>query len=167
METSESEEQNLDDLEITLPDVSAMDFGGDELGQIRNLLLGAHGRQMQERINRVESEVLTVISELRGHIDSRFEALEGRVNAEVDVRTSVATNLVARLDEESKARSDAHEDLRSDLDRHSTEIQQQFGIAKSELEERIASVDVDLRERHVDRSALADLFERAAQNFAD
>ncbi len=161
---SSSEEETNAVLEINLPGTAASDFGDDELGQIRNLLFGKHARQTLDRIDRVEEQLLQAIQELQDQVDQRFNELEARLTDEVEVRTSVATNLVTRIDEEAKARRDAQIDLRTEFDRRSTEARKHLMTTRGELTDRIESVDADLRERNVDREALASLFERAATN---
>lgn len=165
--TSKTGAQNNDGLEITLPDGAPSNFGNDELGQIRSLLFGQHASETLARIERVEHDLLNAIAEMQKTIDARFAEMENRIAAEVDVRTSVAANIVTRIDEEAAARRDAQIDLRTNIDRRSAQIRQDLRSATSELSERIHDVDADLRERNVNREALADLFEQAANNLTN
>ena len=165
--TSKTGAQNNDGLEITLPDGAPSNFGNDELSQIRSLLFGQHASETLARIERVEHDLLNAIAEMQKTIDARFAEMENRIAAEVDVRTSVAANIVTRIDEEAAARRDAQIDLRTNIDRRSAQIRQDLRAATSELSERIHDVDADLRERNVNREALADLFEQAANNLTN
>lgn len=151
------EEQTV---EINLPGTAG--FGEGELGQIRNLLLGQHARETAERVARLETEVLDTIAELRAEMDERFAGVDSRIAAEVDTRTSVATNLVTRIDEEAQARRNAQIDLRTDLDRSAAKIRDQIGSARDDLRNQIETVDADLRDQKVDRETLASLFEATA-----
>lgn len=164
-----------DEAEIVLPDALPSGEASDELAQIRALLFGEHARKSLERIERVEAAVLEQLADLRAYIDTRIGEVEARLANEVDVRTSVATNLVTRLDEESQARRDGHAGLRRDLDEATERLQQQLGGARAELVERIERTNADLRERDIDlrrrsesiRSSLADVFGEAASILED
>ncbi len=133
-----------EDVEINLDEPTGAEFGHDEIGQVRNLLLGSHARATLERLERVEQELIAAIDEATSSIGRRLDDLEGR------------------LDEESKARRGGQIDLRSDFERRSAEIRHQIGSKSMELTEKIENVDATLRERHVDRYTLAGLFEQAA-----
>lgn len=134
------------DIEIHLPGTSGEEFGDGEIGQIRNLLMGEQNRAMVERVNRVESELLTALDDMAKQIDARLKEIN------------------KRLDTESSTREGLEIDLRSDIERQSTEIRHQIGSAQMELKDQIENVDASLRERHVDRYTLAGFFEQAAAN---
>ena len=136
--------------DIVLPDTALASFGSDELGQIRNLLLGEHAQQMLERVERVESEVLVALTELRDHVDARFGEVESELAAEVDIRKNVGASLVTRIDEEAQARRDAQIDLRFAVERSTEQITDQLKAQRSELADRIESTNADMRERDLE-----------------
>ena len=136
--------------DIVLPDTALASFGSDELGQIRNLLLGEHAQQMLERVERVESEVLVALTELREHVDARFGEVESELAAEVDIRKNVGASLVTRIDEEAQARRDAQIDLRFAVERSTEQITDQLKAQRSELADRIESTNADMRERDLE-----------------
>lgn len=154
---AKQQEQNL---EIDL--VGAAAFGEGELGQIRTLLLGQHARETAERVDRLESQVLAAIADLRTDMEDRFSGVHGRINEEIETRTSSEADLATRIDEEAQARRNAQIDLRTDLDRSASQIRDQIGSARQDLRTQIESVDTDLRDKKVDRAALASLFEATA-----
>ena len=136
--------------DIVLPDTALASFRSDELGQIRNLLLGEHAQQMLERVERVESEVLVALTELRDHVDARFGEVESELAAEVDIRKNVGASLVTRIDEEAQARRDAQIDLRFAVERSTEQITDQLKAQRSELADRIESTNADMRERDLE-----------------
>ena len=161
---AKSKVKKQDQVEINLPGTQAAEFGEDELGQIRGLLFGKFAQETLERVDRVERELLSAIENLTKSVATRFSEMDSRLVAEVDVRTTTATTLHARVDEESKNRKDACNELQTALDRQATDIQEQLSAARAALTSRIDLVEAEGRERNVDRAALAGLFENAASN---
>lgn len=161
-----------DEAEIVLPDALSEIQGSDELSQIRNLLYGEYAQRTLDRVDSLEREVVSLLSDLRSDMDARIDEIDARISNEVDVRTRMATNLVARVDEEAQVRRDAHAGLRDDLDRTSGEIHDKIGGVRAELVDRIESTNADLRERDIDlrrrsdafRGSLAGLLEEAASS---
>ena len=133
-----------EEIEIHLPGTAGGDFGDGEIGQIRNLLMGEQNRAMVERVNRVETELLAALDDMSKKIDARLNELTSRLEGETSTREGLEI------------------DLRSDIERQSTEIRHQIGSAQMELKDQIENVDATLRERHVDRYSLAGFFEQAA-----
>lgn len=163
---SETSAHQDDDVEITLPGATPVGVGDDELDQIRSLLFGEQARRTLERVERVENEVLSALSELRADMDARFAEMDSRMSAEVEARTSATSSLATRLDEESAARRDAQIDLRTDSERQASKIRQTLKTATKELSERIEEVDTDLRGSTVNRQSLAGLLEHVANDLS-
>ncbi len=133
-----------EDLEIHLPGTAGDDFGSGEIGQIRTLLMGQHSREMIERVERVESELMAALETMTAAIDRRL------------------TEIDKRIEQEAADRQEVQIDLRNEVEQQSVEIRHQIGSAQMELKEQIENVDATLRERHVDRYTLSGFFEQAA-----
>lgn len=150
-------------------------FGNDDLGRLQNILLGDHARQTVDRIDTLEQAVLGVIDDLRTELRDSVSALEGRITAEADTRTSAVSNLTSRIDDETATRKtsikDLNKDLTKDLRTTESDLNQAIESAASSLTGHIedlrstakdlAAVDADLGDAKVDRIALANLLSAA------
>lgn len=165
MAQGEIEEQSGVAINLSNPDRT--EYGNDELGQIRGLLFGGPAREILDRVDAVERELLRGLEALTNAVDERFELIDRQISSEAANRSESVGELSSRIEEESRANKDAQIDLRTNVDRRSAEIRQQIGTARADLSAQIDLVDSELRGRHVDKESLASLFERAAASLND
>ena len=169
-------------------DEIAMD-AGTHLDQVREILFGKRITLFEERLQRLEKQLLQEHAELRDATDARFEAIESHIRQELET-------LSTRLDSEGAKRTEAlkrlTQELRetartlekqvgkldegatkmaSDLRQHTTEqvkalsgqLREQTKALSALLERRFE----ELREEKTDRESLAALFAEMATRLSD
>lgn len=138
-------------------------FADGDLGRIQGILFGDHARRVDERLATLEQALLGAIADLRGELQSSFQALEKRVSTEETNRAKAMKNLGERLDSESEVRVEGESAINHKID--ITESNIRTAIAAERV---AAAADVErefatLRSDSVDRRDLAELFAATAE----
>jgi len=149
-------------------------FGDDALGRVQGILFGDQARKTRERIDTLEQALLGVIDDLRSDVSAQIEALDGRISAESETRTTAMRNLTGRLDAEIDQRTDQASSIRADLVSSSEQISDRLMQAETDsrtefdkVRADLATQDASLRHGLVDRASLAQLFASASEQLGD
>lgn len=83
--------------DVSTDEELASHFADDDLGKLQGILFGDHARKTKDRIDTLESALLGAVADLRTVVESRFEALESRLDGEASTRTQAVANVSDRL----------------------------------------------------------------------
>ena len=163
--------------DVSTDEELASHFADDDLGKLQGILFGDHARKTKDRIDTLESALLGAVADLRTVVESRFEALESRLDGEASTRTQAVANVSDRLAEEARIRERAEAALRKDVDsthekstRALDDLEQRASkgleTARSELSAEVETGLQSLGDTRVARNDLAQALIRAAHEIA-
>ena len=114
---------------------------GANVDKIRDILFGSQMRDYDKRFSRLEERLAKAADALRDDLKKRFDSLESFVQQEVE-------SLQQRLKTEKSERVDAFKELTRETRDSSKTIENRL----SQLDERLAAAQGDLRSRILDQS---------------
>src|SRR5579862_5946761 len=114
---------------------------GANVDKIRDILFGSQMRDYDKRFGRLEERLAKAADALRDDLKKRFDSLESFVQQEVE-------SLQQRLKTEKSERADAFKELTRETRDSSKTIENRL----SQLDERLAAAQGDLRSRILDQS---------------
>jgi len=153
-------------------------FGDDDLGRLQGILFGDQAKKTDERIATLEQALLGAIDDLRSSMEAQFDAVDRRIDGEVETRSKAVVNVTDQVKEEKRARTSGEKTLRSDVDkmheattRSIDDLEERATQSLEDARSQIAS-DIDsglqaLGDRSVPRDDLAQALVRAAEELAE
>lgn len=150
------------------------------LDKVRDILFGAHLREAEQQMQRLEARLLKVLSELRDEtrrrqeaqdalIKQEIEALNERLRSERELRDDAVQGVVNELREATAASQKRHAQTDEQLGRAQRELRQQIAAQSNAWTEELRRRSNDLewstaqsvsllREEKTDKRALVALF---------
>jgi len=147
--------------------VTPSDFGDDDLGRIQGILLGAHARQVDERLASLEQALLGAIADLRNDLHDEIVAVKKQIAAEETTRFKAMKNLGERVDTEAEIRSETERTLVSKVDNVETSIHESINAMRSSMTSDNDQALAKIRDDKADRARLADMFAAVAEQLRD
>jgi len=187
---SEAKERDETSLPAETPKVDIVEgttqsgIGGEieagNIDKIRNILFGAHMRDIEKKFARLEGRILKEMTDLRQEVRKRADSLEEYINKEVeslderlkaeqDARAESVKELSVELKDNAKSFEKQTGRLDEQLNKSARELRQQILEQSKSLSDEIRQkydetvalleqVTQELRTDKVDRTALSELF---------
>ena len=157
--------------------------------KVRDILFGAHMREQEKKILRMEQRAVKAIAQLKAETEKRFDSLENFIKTELaSTNNRLQAEQNERIDSVTQVTKEVHNvlqtlekriaklnnqmdqnamDVRREIMEQSksilTEVQRKHDEAQAALEQSAA----ELRTDKVDRSALSDLFSELSMRLKD
>ncbi len=138
------------------------DFGDDDLGRIQGILIGAHARQVDERLAALEEALLGAIADLRNDLNDEIVAVKKQIVAEETTRSKAMKNLGERVDTEAELRTETERTLVGKVDNVETSIHESIEAMRSSMTSDNDQALAKIRDDKADRARLADMFAAVA-----
>jgi hypothetical protein len=120
-------------------------LGGGNLEQVREILFGAHSRNVEKRIARLEEELPKRVAEMREELKRGIATLEAYARREID-------SLNERLHGETAERDKGDDKLASKLDESTKAVRKEI----AGLDERSTAAQRELRQHVLDQTKRLD-----------
>lgn len=146
---------------------ASVDFGDDDLGRIQGILIGAHARQVDERLASLEAALLGAIADLRTELKTEIATVNKQIDAEETKRSKAMKNLGERVDTEAEIRSETEQSLISKVDNVETSIHASIESARTSMASDSDAALAQIRDDKADRIRLADMFAAVADQLRD
>lgn len=148
------------------PDEGYSGFSEGDLGRLQGILFGDHAKQTHERIDTLEKALLGALSDMKSEISGEISALEKRIVAEEENRSTAVANLSDRVSADAKANKAATRKLQQGLDKGTeklakaiddavTDQRLELDATRRDLAAQIEATETELSESSVGRSQLA------------
>jgi hypothetical protein len=154
------------------------DQGGGNIDKIRDILFGSNMREYEHRFARLEEALKKESADLRdttrrhlesleAYIHKELAALEGRLNAERDERSTTGASILKKIGEMENFEAQSNREIRNDLLQQSKELTDAIRNKGEEIIALLERRSQELQHAKTDRAALAGLFNEVALRLSD